>query len=155
MLVNGTSASGKRIEIGEDFSILIKKPSVYVDDFTDNTLLIVFRPKERLVNYKEGKFSIDDETLINGNFKLLRSGTFTYNVDAKDYDSSKVLDDIDINNSLKKMSAEAKNISLNLSSNGNYNSLGDDGKTVKKYDIILKKLSLMLGVDINESITYK
>ena len=97
MLVNGTSASGKRIEIGEDFSILIKKPSVYVNEFTDETLLMIFRPKERLDNYKEGKFSIDDETPINGNFNLLRSGTFTHNVDVKDYDPSTVLDDIDIN----------------------------------------------------------
>ena len=97
MLVNGTSSEGKRIEIGEDFSILINKPSVYVDEFTHDTLLMIFRPKERLDNYKEGKFSIDDETLINGNFNLLRSGTFTHNVDVKDYDPSKVLDDIDIN----------------------------------------------------------
>ena len=145
MLVNGTSASGKRIEVGEDFSILIKKPSVYVDEFTDETLLMIFRPKERLDNYKEGKFSIDDETPINGKFNLLRSGTFTHNVDAKDYNPSTVLDDIDINNTLKKMSAEAKNISLNLSFNGNSKSLGDDDGFKRMYKVCIDTPTLKAG----------
>ncbi len=145
MLVNGTSLNGKRIEVREDFSILIKKPSVYVDEFTDDTLLVILRPKKRVENYKEGKFSIDDETPVNGNFNLICTGKISHNVDAKDYDPSSVLADIDINNSLKKMSLEAKNISINVSINDNHKSYKGADEFKRMYKVCIDTPTLKAG----------
>ena len=144
MLVNGTSSNGKHIEVSEDFSILVTKPSVYVDEFTDDTLIMIFRPTKKLANYKEGSFSIDDDTPINGNFNLKRQGTFTSTIEEKDYDATKVLKEYDITSMLKKMSEEAKNISFNLSINGNSKSMGD-GDFKRKYKVCVDSPTLKAG----------
>ena len=127
MLVKGTSSDGKHVKVNEDFSILIKKPSIYIDEFADDKKLIVMSPKKQINNYKEGTFSIDDETPINGKIELILTGSFTYDINDPDYDANKVLKDYDISSVLKKLSSEAKNVTMNISVNGNYSrSVGED-----------------------------
>ena len=125
MEVNGINGK-KRISINNDFSIIINSPCVYLTDFIDDNLLVVLRPAEKITNYKEGIFSVDDDMQVNGNFKLKLSGTFTHDEEIKNYKPEEVLENYDIGSMLKKMSEEAKNISLNILINDNSNSYGDD-----------------------------
>lgn len=125
MQVNGVNEK-KRISINDDFSIIVCSPCVYLTDFIDDNLLVVLRPAEKITNYKEGIFSVDDDMQVNGNFKLKLSGTFTHDEEIKNYKPEEVLENYDISSMLKKMSEEAKNISLNILINDNSNSYGDD-----------------------------
>ena len=144
MFVKGVGEKSKPISINNDFSILISKPLFFIDTFNDNTLLKIFRPTINLVNYKNGNFSIDDNTPINGNFSIYCSGTFDYAVSEEDYEPSKVLEDYDINNMLKKLSSEAKNVTLNLSINANSSTTSYDSFK-RKYKVCINTPTLKVG----------
>ena len=118
MIVKGVNEKGKRVEINDDFSVFIKKPLVYIDEFENSNVITIIRPTEKLINYKDGKFSISEEVKINGNFNIISTGSFS-GVENLD-------DNFNLDEMLKKMSSESKNVSINFNINGNTRSLGKD-----------------------------
>ena len=122
MVVRGVGVSGKDIKVNNDFVIHIPYGCCYeVEDSSKegDKVLSIMRPETTPTRYKDGSFSISDETDFDVSLGFSLSGT----VELKKGETEI---DYPIEEKLKKLSKEAKNVSLDIGI-----SVGDSSRTIR------------------------
>lgn len=146
MITNGVGRTGKDIEVCDDFSIHVPYGWCYeVDNDApeDESVLSLFRPESLPGRYKDGSFNISDETQCDGILHFSVQGNITVNEGAKSLD-------IGLEDRLKDMSKNAKNVGLNLNFNfgdsSTSNALGgDENNFHRMYKLVKEEPFLEAG----------
>ena len=138
MIVSGVKKDGERISVNNDFSVFIKPSMMYLENVNEKDIFVVINPEEELSDYKDGIFDMPDTTRANGTFKFNIIGTFT---------SKDGFDEINITEKLKDMSSKSKNITFNLSINGQSRGVDneDDDAFRRMYKVSVDNENIKVG----------
>jgi hypothetical protein len=143
MIVNGVGRNGKNVNVDDDF--LIHIPYGWCYDIDENALedeqvFMLFHPENMSNKYTDGRFDLEDDTNCEAILKFIHMSSIAIPEDATELD-------IDINKTLKQMSVNAKNTTINTIFGGIFGDEDDDNKDKfhRMYEVVKDNPFLKVG----------